>query len=283
MPNRILSGEIARSESLSRVSVEASFTFLLIVSVADDFGRFDGRPSILLSSLFPTRMDTVSMEVMNRWLRELEGEGLIRWYEVEGRRYIEIPRWEKYQRTRAQRSKYPAPLTKPESVSDMQADDSDPLSDDGESLSNVAGLTYSETIYVDEKKKTPTARPKASLPAWALRCSRLLIDLLEPVPGARIPPGSEARWARELVALAREVPELSNGKPPDQHIEAAIRWALGPENLGREYEVVIRSGKALREKWPQLVAAARRRAHSPAGKQEEFDRWVKQQQSSASA
>lgn len=56
-----------------------------------------------------------------------------------------------------------------------------------------------------------------------------------------------------------EIAELRNGRPPEDLITAGIEWALGSENLGGEFEVVVRSGEALRRKWPQLVAAARRR------------------------
>ena len=74
--------------------------------------------------------------------------------------------------------------------------------------------------------------------------------------------------------MPREIPELCvNGEPLGEKIEVAIVWALGPENLGREYEVVIRSGRSLREKWPKLVAAARRRRNEP-GNFEELDRWI---------
>lgn len=110
MPNRMLSGEVARSESLSRVSMEAELTFLHLVSVADDYGRFDGRPTVLLASLFPTRIEQVSHEALARWLSELEGEGLIRWYEVDGRRYLELPGWPKHQRLRSSKPKYPEPV-----------------------------------------------------------------------------------------------------------------------------------------------------------------------------
>jgi len=61
------------------------------------------------------------------------------------------------------------------------------------------------------------------------------------------------------------VAELRNGRPPEDLVGAGIEWALGPENLGREYEVVIRSGDSLRRKWPQLVAAARRRQREGRG------------------
>ena len=104
----MLSGEFTRSDSLSRVSLEAITTFTCLVSMADDFGRFDARPRYLLSALFPLR-DDVTLEALVKWLAELEAEGVVRFYEVEGRPYLEIPSWSKYQRLRAAQSKFPAP------------------------------------------------------------------------------------------------------------------------------------------------------------------------------
>jgi len=112
--------------------------------------------------------------------------------------------------------------------------------------------------YTRAERSTPPSAPRPAIAPWALASSRLLIELLGPVPGARIPRGAEGRWAREMEALAREAPELAAAPDPGEHIQGAIRWALGPDNLGREFEVVVRSGKSLREKWSKLRAAAQR-------------------------
>lgn len=108
MANRMLNGEIARSESLSHVSRDAALTFVLLISVADDYGRFDGRPLALLASLYALRND-VDLSDLEGWLQELETEGLIVRYEAEGRRYLSMPAWPKYQRLRNSRSKWPEP------------------------------------------------------------------------------------------------------------------------------------------------------------------------------
>lgn len=124
-----------------------------------------------------------------------------------------------------------------------------------------------------QKKKSRASRSPPS--DWSLSCSDLLIELLEPVPGAVIPRGARASWAREIERLVGECPELqANGVKPPEHIQGAIRWALGPQNLGQEYEVVIRSGRALREKWPKLRAAAKRVEARRVPTDEEFEERV---------
>ena len=64
--------------------------------------------------------------------------------------------------------------------------------------------------------------------------------------------------------MPREIPELG-AVPPNEcaaRIGDLMCWALGPDNLGQEYEVVIRSGASLREKYPKLVAGSRRKARA---------------------
>jgi hypothetical protein len=140
----------------------------------------------------------------------------------------------------------------------------------GDEPANCPSETETETASEEEKSravKPPTDRARKRAPngrggeapnTWDTRCAALLRDLLVDVPGARIQAGSVARWSKDIARIPREVPSISGD--PEKHVEAAIRWALGPQNLGREYEVLVRSGRALRQKWPQLVAAAQRRA-----------------------
>lgn len=107
MPNRMISGDLARSRSLSNVSIEAELTFIHLISVADDHGRFDGRMTVLVSALYPTRPEVIKK--LDGWLNELEREGLLVRYEVGGYPYLYLPTWNKYQRLRASRDKFPAP------------------------------------------------------------------------------------------------------------------------------------------------------------------------------
>jgi len=114
----------------------------------------------------------------------------------------------------------------------------------------------------NQKKKESPDKPATHTPeAWALALSESLIEHVRTAPGGRIPPRARATWAQEISRMPREIQELSNGSAED-HIRSAIEWAFGAENTG-QYAIVIRSGRALREKWPQLVAAAQRARRQP--------------------
>jgi hypothetical protein len=276
VPNRVIRGEINSSRSLALVSRDARLTFRALLNVVDDFGRFDGRIPLLRSLLFPIDPD-VTDEMVAGWLRELTVERPVppvSFYTVDGLEYLHLPRFEKHRGNsrRALASRLPDPPD--DLVSPDPPDPPDPREKfagggvgggggDGGGDGGVAPaarpITKQAEAITDPPQKPPK-RPPRSPEAWSLRLSRILQELLADAPGARFPAGCENRWAREIERMPKEVPELRALAPEDceKRIEFAIRWALGPDNLGREFEVVIRSGKALREKWSKLVAGAQR-------------------------
>ncbi len=119
--------------------------------------------------------------------------------------------------------------------------------------------------------KPPRVRATFKPEPWSLELADLLHDRLEHVAGASFTRGWRNRWAHEIEKMPREIPELRimEAAERSKRIEFAIEWALGPDNLGQQYEVVIRSAAALREKWPKLVSQAARKSR-PARQNEEF-------------
>ena len=111
MPSRVVRGEINSSQSLSRVSLEADLTFRALIVAVDDFGRLDARPGLLKALLFPLR-ESVTAAKLEKWIGELDAEGCVRLYEVDGRRYLQLTGWEKHRgiTKRAKSSKYPESL-----------------------------------------------------------------------------------------------------------------------------------------------------------------------------
>lgn len=107
MPNRILKESICTSDTLDQLSwAEEVFWYRLIVN-CDDFGRFDARPAILKSRLFPLK-SSVTEKTVKDALKKLSTVGLVTLYEYEGKPYLQLATWEKHQQVRAKKSKYPA-------------------------------------------------------------------------------------------------------------------------------------------------------------------------------
>ena len=78
-----------------------------LLLVADDFGFYDARPAYLRAQLFSTKLDKVREADVSRALLECERAGLIRFYEVDGKRYLEILRYG--QRCEKTNPKWPVP------------------------------------------------------------------------------------------------------------------------------------------------------------------------------
>lgn len=110
MPSRVIRGEILSSRSLSRVSREADWLMHRLILAVDDYGRCEADPLLMKADMFPRRTD-VSADDVAAWMRELDEEGCIQVYEVDGIEYLHLPKWEKYfsKQKRADRSKFPAP------------------------------------------------------------------------------------------------------------------------------------------------------------------------------
>lgn len=105
MPNRVLREGILSSDRVNLLDAPAEVFYRRLMSVVDDFGRFDARPVMLKVSCFPLRADTVREADISRWIAICEKAGLIALYVANGRPYVEMLDFR--QSVRAKTSKYP--------------------------------------------------------------------------------------------------------------------------------------------------------------------------------
>jgi hypothetical protein len=108
MPSRIIREGWLESERIGKLDAAGERFFLRLLLRADDFGRYHANPLLLKSALFPLSEDVRSTDIP-RWLAACEAAGLLRCYDADGKRFVEIPRFD--QRTRAKVSKFPAPAS----------------------------------------------------------------------------------------------------------------------------------------------------------------------------
>lgn len=108
MPNRIIRQSICTSESMAALSWFEQVLFLKLIVSADDYGRYDARPAIIRGSLFP--LNDVTAKAVKDGIHKLSTHGMIRLYEVDGKPYLELTAWLRYNTPRAGKSKYPAPV-----------------------------------------------------------------------------------------------------------------------------------------------------------------------------
>lgn len=108
MANRIIRESICVSDTIEALSFGAEATFYRLLVNVDDYGRIDARPLVLKARLYPIR--SIDLDVFVGYMDELYRSGLIYQYTVDGKIYLQVKKWDKYQQIRTKRSKYPAPV-----------------------------------------------------------------------------------------------------------------------------------------------------------------------------
>lgn len=112
MPNRTIKESALTSRTLDTLSDGAERLFWRLTVVADDYGRFDAEPSVVLARCFPLRIGRLKISTVNGWIAELVTAGLMDLYQIADRLYGAFKTWAKHQgKPRANHSKYPEPTT----------------------------------------------------------------------------------------------------------------------------------------------------------------------------
>lgn len=93
---RTIKPEFPQSESVGRLSRDARLLFIQLWTIVDDAGRARAASRMLASLLYP--YDDDAQKKMEGWLLELEGGQMIRRYEVDGSKYLEICKWLEHQK-----------------------------------------------------------------------------------------------------------------------------------------------------------------------------------------
>lgn len=111
MPNRIIREGILSSDRVDQLSAAAEVFYRRLLSVVDDFGRFDGRMSMILAACYPLRITgkgRVTETALAALLDECRAAGLVVLYSVASKSFIEVCDFR--QQVRAKSSKYPDPV-----------------------------------------------------------------------------------------------------------------------------------------------------------------------------
>lgn len=110
MPQRFLRPGIRTSERWNQASFLSQSLFISILTLVDDFGRYDGRAMLLHGECFVLRDDVKPAQTATA-LTELDNRGLIQLYEIDGKKYLQVLHWQ--ERARSQESKFPPPPSIP--------------------------------------------------------------------------------------------------------------------------------------------------------------------------
>jgi hypothetical protein len=111
MPNRIIHEKATESQTLDLLSADAECLFWRLITKADDYGRFDADPRVLLAKCFPLRVGRMKADRVAGWLEEMASAGLVDLYRVGDRSYGVLRTWSEHQRQRESKPKYPDPAS----------------------------------------------------------------------------------------------------------------------------------------------------------------------------
>lgn len=164
MPSRVIRDGLLTSKSLRAVPVEVELTFVHLLLVVDDFGRFDADPDVLASALYPTRR-AITPETVIAHVETLaaQHDPALVLYVADGKRFLQLTGWERHRAgtKRAARSKYPEPPRIPERSMGIHGDpwgsaDPQPGEGEGEGVGSGRGSAEGER---------PSAVPSPAAPA----------------------------------------------------------------------------------------------------------------------
>ena len=108
MPNRIIKESICKSGTIDQLSADEEVFFYRLLVNCDDFGRFSADANLLASLLYPRRR-TLKAATVKKWLTALAKSGLVELYKNSEDVLLQVVTWDKHQRVRSKRSKYPSP------------------------------------------------------------------------------------------------------------------------------------------------------------------------------
>jgi hypothetical protein len=163
MPTRLIREGYLDSERISKAGEKAEVLFIRLMLVADDYGRFDGRVSVICRRCWPLGEPTDPTEIdVTERLSQLATAGLLIQYEHQGKPFIYIPKFK--QRTRATKSKYPEPPAGYPQDDGPATDTSQPQGwhtpDKGQASASVVRSSYSYSNSappVDKSRSTQKA------------------------------------------------------------------------------------------------------------------------------
>ena len=211
MPTRLIREGILTSERVEQLDAPAEVFYRRLMSKVDDHGLYDGRISILRTSLYPLRVDRVREADISRWIAACEKAGLIALYQHDGKPYLQMldTRW-----TTRSEPKYPLPpdggCAPPCATENSckQVGTVVPVFGDVVEGVGVVGLTTSDEVV--RARQTPEHRPPLAIvtgkPKTAPDCPHLAVLAL---------------WAEVLPALPQHDPQQWRGARAD-HLRA--RW-----------------------------------------------------------
>lgn len=246
---RSIKPELPQSESMGNVSRDARLTFIQLFTLADDEGRLRGNSRMLASLLFPYddgedgRPRTTGKDV-ETWMVELEREGCIVRYQIDGAAYVQIANWLIHQKIdKPSKSKIP-PFVEPPRIlanpREASSEDQGPrIKDQGEEEIDNTGASAPVEVAAqpDDTDRLTTApmppaqdlpEPQSAALVLTLALRPLGVSALSTHPTviAWADAGVQVETLTEAVRMARE--HKPTGTIPPNYLAPIVDKLLNP-------------------------------------------------------
>lgn len=106
MPNRIIREGILSSERVAALGWPEEVFYRRLMSVVDDYGRYEANPILLRAKCYPLQIDIVRTADITRWMAACQKAGVLLGYAVNDKQYLELCNFQQQQRSA---SKFPPP------------------------------------------------------------------------------------------------------------------------------------------------------------------------------
>ncbi|MBF8177676.1 hypothetical protein [Herminiimonas contaminans] len=219
---RSIKPELPQSESMGNISRDARLTFILLWTLSDDEGRLRGNSRMLASLLFPYDDDVPSL--IDGWMNELENEGCVTRYKIDGQSFVQIRNWLIHQKIdKPSKSKIPA------------------FVDSSIVLSNPLEVSSEEGIKDQGKDQEGKGTPPAAAPKSSRKSPNT------PLPDGFCISESVRKWA-----AANSIQNL------DRHFTSFVTKVQAKGYVYADWDAALRN--AISDDWAKLGATASKSA-----------------------
>lgn len=153
---RSIKPEIRISEKVNSWPVELRYFWIMLWGYVDDYGRGRDNPKLIVADTYPLD-DSVSDKDVERWLKILDRDEVIRRYVVDGKRFLLVLNWNEHQRpSHPARSVIPLPDPQEHAGGESSGNPPEPLARTAANGSPEQGAVSSDQGAVEQEESHPT-------------------------------------------------------------------------------------------------------------------------------
>jgi hypothetical protein len=256
---RSIHPDALKSEKLQAASAEAERCYWRLLTHCDDEGRAEDDARLFRSWLFPLD-DDLRASTVEGWLSELASLGLIVRYETDGRRYLAVTQWDRFQKPRKRfDSHLPPPpdwcATGARQVRDTETTEGEPVDDVAATKGALGARQVRDTETTEGEPVDDVAATKGALVPIGDR-SKEIGEGEGEVIAPRAARKRDDLWDALLAACG------INGPIPDSARGAYNRALKDLRGAGATPDSIHQRAVVFRTRWPSVsltpTALARR-------------------------